>query len=282
VRRLPIPFAVLATLAGCASGAGPERPASVAAEAGPPTSVGGHGAVRAAFCDRPTNVRLRADLSALFGVPEGRAQAEFCSRFDRAVASGRLSAGQAGDLLRGGQKATVDMLLALADDGRPAGRRPVGHGRSTPAAEPARGDAGDRTAVAADIVSAKRFVGRMIELADGFDAGIANLYSDTAKITNQRTYPDGTVRKAQLTGTEYKQLIKRSMPLAKRDGDRSIYSNVDISVSGNKAFIKADRYSTLKCYTAKGYMVIERDAHGRYAVVEEYGESQSYSSCFGA
>ena len=70
------------------------------------------------------------------------------------------------------------------------------------------------------------------------------------------------------------------MPIARAQADRSTYSNVEVSVSGDKATIKADRYAMRKCYTDTGYyMVVERQANGEYLIVEEYSETQPQSNC---
>lgn len=84
----------------------------------------------------------------------------------------------------------------------------------------------------------------------------------------------------QLSGSQWKTLVMKVMPLARAQGDRSTYSNVEVSMNATKVKIKANRYSVLKCYTDTGYyMVIERQSNGAYLIVEEYSETQPQSSC---
>lgn len=132
----------------------------------------------------------------------------------------------------------------------------------------------------ADTADVKAFFKKFVELSDAYDVKVADLYSDEAKIRTYRRYPHGLKRAMELTGAQWKELIKRVMPLAKMKGDRSTYTNIKISFNGAKAKIKADRYSVSKCYTDTGYyMILERQTDGRYMIIEEYTETQPQSDC---
>lgn len=121
---------------------------------------------------------------------------------------------------------------------------------------------------------------KYVALGQAYDIRVADLYSDAAVIRAYRRYPHGLERAMELTGVQWKTLVTKVMPLAKLKGDRSTYANIEVSVDGAKAKIKADRYSVPKCYTDKGYyMVVEREADGRYLIVEEYTETQPQSNC---
>ncbi len=128
--------------------------------------------------------------------------------------------------------------------------------------------------------SAVIFFEKYISLGENFDEAVADLYSDSAKISAYRRYPHGLKRAMELDGSKWKILIEKSMPLGKARGDISKFSNIKITLDGTKAKIKADRYSELKCYVDSGYyMVIERDKSGNYLIVEEYMETQPQSDC---
>ena len=131
-----------------------------------------------------------------------------------------------------------------------------------------------------DTKAARAFFTKYIELGDRYDEKVANLYSDGAVIRTYRRYPHGLERAMELSGSQWKALLVKTMPLAKAQADRSTYSNVEVSVTGPKAKIKANRYSVGKCYTDTEYfMVIERQSSGAYLIVEEYSETQPQANC---
>lgn len=127
---------------------------------------------------------------------------------------------------------------------------------------------------------AKEFFNKNIELANNYDISVIQLYADDAKIHTLRTYPHGTQRKLEMTGKQWKQLISKSMYLAKTQNDKSTMSNVKISKQGTGFKIKANRYSHKKCYTDKEYyLVIEPDQNDSFVIVEEFMATQPQSNC---
>ena len=131
-----------------------------------------------------------------------------------------------------------------------------------------------------DTKAARAFFTKYVELGDRYDEKVANLYSDGAVIRTYRRYPHGLERAMELSGSQWKALLVKTMPLAKAQADRSTYSNVEVSVTGPKAKIKANRYSVGKCYTDTEYfMVIERQSSGAYLIVKEYSETQPQANC---
>ena len=131
-----------------------------------------------------------------------------------------------------------------------------------------------------DTKAARAFFAEYVKLGDTYDEKVANLYSDGAVIRTYRRYPHGLERSMELSGSQWKALLVKAVPLAKAQADRSTYSNVEVSVTGPKAKIKANRYSVGKCYTDTEYfMVIERQSSGAYLIVEEYSETQPQSNC---
>ena len=141
------------------------------------------------------------------------------------------------------------------------------------AAVPGSADSTDTKAIRA-------FFAKYVELGEAYDEKIADLYSDNAAIRTYRRYPHGLERAMELSGSQWKALLVKAMPLAKAQADKSTYSDVEVSITGSKAKIKAKRYSVRKCYTDTGYfMVIERRSNGEYLIVEEYSETQPQSNC---
>ncbi len=127
---------------------------------------------------------------------------------------------------------------------------------------------------------AQKFFYQYIELSANFDVSVASLYADDAKIHAYRRYPNKLERAMEMTGAQWKKLVKKAMPLAMEKGDISKYKKIKISVDGNKIKIKANRYSVLKCYNDTGYyMVIEKDKNKKFKIIEEYVETQPQSNC---
>lgn len=117
-------------------------------------------------------------------------------------------------------------------------------------------------------------------LFDNYDPSVAELYSDNAKIHAYRKYPYGTERQMELDGVQWKQLLVRAMPLAKAQNDKSVFTEIVISIFGAGYKIKANRYSNRKCYTDTGYyMVVAPNKDGEFKIIEEYSETQPQSNC---
>lgn len=123
---------------------------------------------------------------------------------------------------------------------------------------------------------AKAFFQKYIELEAAFDPKIADLYSDTALITDKRTYPWGKVKELTVPADKYKQLIAVGMPLAKAKGDYSTYSDIAYSEEKEGVRIKATRFSELKKYSSNFSMLIAKDSTGKWLIVEELSESQPF------
>jgi hypothetical protein len=127
---------------------------------------------------------------------------------------------------------------------------------------------------------ARAFFDRYVALSDAYDSSLAELYSDNARIRSARRYPDGQSRALEMTGTQWKGMIRSAMPLAKAQGDRSDFKNVRVERAGELMRIQAERYSVRKCYWDRGYyMLIGRQSDGRIRIVEEYLETQPQSNC---
>ena len=113
-----------------------------------------------------------------------------------------------------------------------------------------------------------------VDLGTGFDPSLADLYADNAVIRNIRRYPDGRTQALQMTGAEYKALIRRAMPLARKRGDVDVYSDVQFEELGDRTRITATRYSTLKKYRAPHKLIVGNPDGGRWKILEEIGESR--------
>ena len=125
-----------------------------------------------------------------------------------------------------------------------------------------------------NIDKAKKVFADYASLAKNFDPGIADLYSDKAKIENTRFYPDGTKRTMKLDPKEYKALLRQVMPIAKARGDTSTYSEVKYVEAAPNVTITATRFSTLKKYSSPVTILVGPEGDGEWRILEETSESR--------
>jgi hypothetical protein len=132
----------------------------------------------------------------------------------------------------------------------------------------------DGAAADSALDKAKQLFGRYVALEHAFDPAVADLYSDDAVIRNKRTYPTGQVRELTVPATQYKQLLRASMPFAKARGDTSAYSDVRYLEEGHRVRITATRFSNLKKYSSPISLLVGPSDAGRWLIYEELSESQ--------
>ena len=116
---------------------------------------------------------------------------------------------------------------------------------------------------------AKALFQRYMTLSENFDTAVADLYRDDARIIAFRKDRFGGERRLQLSGSEYKSLVRRIMPLARLRDDRSRFSEITYTAEGAMIRIRAQRYSLLKGYTSPYSMLVGSDAQGQWRIHEE-------------
>lgn len=124
------------------------------------------------------------------------------------------------------------------------------------------------------VTKAKSIFERYVSLEHAFEPTVADLYSDEAVIRNKRTYPTGQVRELTMPAPKYKELLRKTMPLAKQRGDTSTYADVSYAFDGDGVRIKADRYSDLKKYHSPMSILVKPSSTGEWLIYEEFSESQ--------
>ena len=135
-------------------------------------------------------------------------------------------------------------------------------------------------ALSASAETPEAFFERFVKIGQRYDLAVAELYADDAVIRSLRKYPLGASKTMDVSGVQWKALIKQVMPSAKLLDDKSLYSNMKFTLSGDDVKVKADRYVPRRCYTDKGYyLVIRKQQDGRYLIVEEYLETEAAATC---
>src|SRR6476661_7361879 len=84
---------------------------------------------------------------------------------------------------------------------------------------------------------AKDFFARYVELGTAYDPAVADLYSDEAAIRVFRRYPHGLERAMEIPGVQWKALVRKVMPLATAQNDRSDYKDARFEVTSGKVKI---------------------------------------------
>lgn len=70
------------------------------------------------------------------------------------------------------------------------------------------------------------------------------------------------------------------MELIKKMDSKNDLSKISVEIEGNKATIKATRYSTFKCFTDnKNFMVVKKQADGTLQIIEEFMEEPIKTHC---
>jgi hypothetical protein len=118
--------------------------------------------------------------------------------------------------------------------------------------------------------TARALFARYVELSRSFDVGVADLYSDHARIVTHRRYSDGRPdRELEMSGAQWKSLVRRVMGVAKAAGDRDSFSDVRYSTDGARVRIDATRFSESKRYSSPYSALVGPDVDGRWLIFEE-------------
>ncbi len=126
------------------------------------------------------------------------------------------------------------------------------------------------------IESAKLFFEHFVAMGDEFNSEVADFYSDDAKITSIRKYPFNESKRTEMTNTQYKELIRKIMPLAKARGDKNTFSDVSYEIERDFVRIKATRYSVLKDYYSPYSLLVGQNSEGNWLIYEENTETKPF------
>lgn len=136
------------------------------------------------------------------------------------------------------------------------------------------------TSYAADKAEFLAFFDEYQRLISEYDVSVNKLYADDAKIMGARKKPDGTEESMTIDGAQWKTIILASMERAKKFGDRSDYSEVDMVVNGDEARISASRYSHIDCFhDERFYMVVKAVDDDHLQIIEQFTETPAQSNC---
>lgn len=122
---------------------------------------------------------------------------------------------------------------------------------------------------------AAAFFKRMAEMNAKFDSRYPELYSPDATVIGHKG-----AEKTVVTGAQWQQLLAFGAEKAKRNNNKSTFSNMRYEAQGERMKISADRYAVRKCYTDSAYyMIVGRQGNGQLWIEEESFELSPPNQC---
>lgn len=116
---------------------------------------------------------------------------------------------------------------------------------------------------------ALEFFNSYVEGANSYSPTIAEMYSPNAKIIRQVVKPDGTTVNVYTNTATYVKQMKIGQAGAKLRKYKNNYSNITVSPVENGFKVSSLRQPSGETYKLKAYMVVQKQASGKWLIVEE-------------
>ena len=121
-----------------------------------------------------------------------------------------------------------------------------------------------------DRQGALNFFNGYIKAANTYSPTVPEMYSPNAKIIRQVVKPDGTTQNVETDTATYIKQMKLGQAGAKLRHYTNSYSNVTVTPLGNNKYkISSLRQPSGESYKLKTYMVVQKQANGKFIIVEE-------------
>ena len=127
------------------------------------------------------------------------------------------------------------------------------------------------TAVLADDrQEALDFFNNYVKEANSYSNSITLMYAPNAKIIRQVVKPNGQTVNATTNSATYIKQMKISQAVAKKRNYKNTYSNVTVTALGNGSYkISSLRSPMQDNDKLKTYMIVKKQANGKWLIVEE-------------
>ena len=126
------------------------------------------------------------------------------------------------------------------------------------------------SAMADDKQDALTFFNNYVSSANSYSPTITTLYSPSAKIIRQVVKPDGSLVNVNTDTATYIKQMKLSQGIAKMRNYKNNYSNVVVTPAANGTFkISSLRQPAGETYKLKTYMIVKKQANGKWQIIEE-------------
>ena len=121
-----------------------------------------------------------------------------------------------------------------------------------------------------DRQGALNFFNGYIKAANTYSPTVPEMYSPNAKIIRQVVKPDGTTQNVETDTATYIKQMKLGQAGAKLRHYTNSYSNVTVTPLGNNKYkVSSLRQPSGESYNLKTYMVVQKQANGKFIIVEE-------------
>jgi hypothetical protein len=120
---------------------------------------------------------------------------------------------------------------------------------------------------------AEALFNRYVALEHDFDPALADLYADTARIESRRITPGAPPAVRTTPAPQYKDQLRKVLPIAKRRRDLSFYTEVTYAAEGKYVRIRAKRYAEYKRFTSPMELLVGPGPDGRWQILEEISEA---------
>ena len=121
-----------------------------------------------------------------------------------------------------------------------------------------------------DRQGALNFFNGYIKAANTYSPTVPEMYSLNAKIIRQVVKPDGTTQNVETDTATYIKQMKLGQAGAKLRHYTNSYSNVTVTPLGNNKYkVSSLRQPSGESYKLKTYMVVQKQANGKFIIVEE-------------
>ncbi len=116
---------------------------------------------------------------------------------------------------------------------------------------------------------AKAFFDSYVNAANTYSPSLLSMYSNNAKIYREVVKPNGQLVDVPFTVQDYKKQMKISQAVAKMRKYKNFYSDIQITPVSNGFKITAKRKPSLSNYKLGMTMVVQKQANGKWLIVEE-------------
>ena len=117
---------------------------------------------------------------------------------------------------------------------------------------------------------ALNFFNSYVKYANSYNDIITTMYTPNAKIIRQVVKPDGTTQDVYTNTATYIKQMKLSQSVAKLRNYKNNYSNITVTQLGKDKYkISSLRQPTGETYKLKTYAVVQKQADGKWLIIEE-------------
>lgn len=116
---------------------------------------------------------------------------------------------------------------------------------------------------------ALKFFNSFVSASNSYNTSLLNMYSDDAKIIRQVVKPDGKLVNVDFSIYNYRKQLKISSKIAKLKNYKNYYSNIHVTKVPNGYRIDSIRKPSLSDDKLKSSIIVQKQADGKWLIIEE-------------